>query len=235
MSALTAPLIAWSRAFPADACQARETRRFLAAVLEGHQATDDALICLSELVTNAIVHSRSREPGGSFTIRAQLHGGCLRVEVTDQGGPWNPPAPTEADSPNGRGLLIVGQLAARWGRTGDQHAGWTLWYEMHTPTRRPNGATPSPASRRRQSAARYLTVVTANGYRSYGASTVCLSAGWPTWPRSVRPRWDGWNAALTAAAEAGPWAASPRRWAKNRPASGPTPPRGTSSTSLPDR
>lgn len=126
MSALTAPLIAWSRSFPADACQARETRRFLAAVLDGHQAADDALVCLSELVTNAIVHSRSREPGGSFTIRAQLHGGCLRVEVTDQGGPWNPPAPTEADSPNGRGLLIVGQLAARWGRTGDQHAGWTL-------------------------------------------------------------------------------------------------------------
>jgi hypothetical protein len=159
MSALTAPLIAWSRSFPADACQARETRRFLAAVLDGHQAADDALICLSELVTNAIVHSRSREPGGSLTIRAQLHGGCLRVEVTDQGGPWNPAAPTEADSPNGRGLLIVGQLAARWGRTGDQHAGWTLWYEMHTPTRHPNDAAPSPASRRRHSATWYLTAV----------------------------------------------------------------------------
>ncbi|MGI8451316.1 MAG: ATP-binding protein [Streptosporangiaceae bacterium] len=163
MSALRAPPIAWSRAFPADALQAREARRFLAALLDGHRAADDALLCLSEVVTNAMVHSRSHEPGGSFTVRAQLHGGCLRVEVTDQGGPWKPPAPAGADGQNGRGLLIVDQLAARWGRTGDQHAGWTLWYEMHAPARHPNDATPSPPAGRPRSAAQYLTI--ADGQR----------------------------------------------------------------------
>jgi anti-sigma regulatory factor (Ser/Thr protein kinase) len=159
MSASKAPLIAWSRTFPAVAPQAREARRFLAAVLDGHLATDDSLICLSELATNAIAHSRSREIGGFFTVRAQLHGECLRVEVTDQGGPWNPSSCARTDGQNGRGLLIVSQLAARWGRAGDPRGGWTLWYEMHTPSRHLHGATP----RKPHSAARYLTIV--DGHR----------------------------------------------------------------------
>jgi hypothetical protein len=48
----TAPLIGWSRSFPATPEQAGEARRFLAAILDGHPA-DDAILCLSELVTNA--------------------------------------------------------------------------------------------------------------------------------------------------------------------------------------
>ena len=54
----TAPLIGWSRRFPATPEQAGEARRFLAAILDGHPA-DDAILCLSELVTNATLHSRS--------------------------------------------------------------------------------------------------------------------------------------------------------------------------------
>ena len=84
----TAPLIGWSRAFPATPAQVREARQFLAGILDGHPATDDAVLCLSELVTNATIHSRSREPGGHFRVRAERHGSRVRVEVTDQGGPW---------------------------------------------------------------------------------------------------------------------------------------------------
>ena len=59
----TAPLIGWSRAFPATPTQVREARRFLAGILDGRQAADDAILCLSELVTNATIHSHSRQPG----------------------------------------------------------------------------------------------------------------------------------------------------------------------------
>ncbi len=83
----TAPLITWSRAFPAAPAHAREARQFLAAILDGRPA-DDAILCLSELVTNAAIHSRSRERGGCLSVRVQPHGGHLRVEVHDQGGPW---------------------------------------------------------------------------------------------------------------------------------------------------
>jgi serine/threonine-protein kinase RsbW len=124
----TAPLIAWSRAFPAVPTQVREARQFLSAILDGRSAADDAILCLSELVTNATVHSRSRDPGGHFRVRVQLHGRHLRVEVSDQGGRWAQPA--NNNERNGRGLLIVDQLTRAWGRTGNDRAGWTLWFEM---------------------------------------------------------------------------------------------------------
>jgi len=126
--ATTAPLLAWSRAFPAIPAHVREARQFLSAILDGRPAADDAILCLSELVANAIVHSRSREPGGQFSVRVRLHGSDLRVEVSDQGGPWAQPA--HADEHSGRGLLIVGKLARDWGRAGDEQAGWTVWFEM---------------------------------------------------------------------------------------------------------
>ena len=66
-----APLIGWSRAFPATPAQVREVRRFLAGILDGRQAADDAILCLSELVTNATIHSHSRQPGGHFRVRVE--------------------------------------------------------------------------------------------------------------------------------------------------------------------
>jgi anti-sigma regulatory factor (Ser/Thr protein kinase) len=125
----TAPLIGWSRTFPATPRQAGEARRFLAAILDGSPAADDAVLCLSELVSNAILHSRSREPGGQLTVRVQAHEDRIRVEVRDEGGPWA--GISAADGQNGRGLLIVDQLARAWGRTGDETAGWITWFEMN--------------------------------------------------------------------------------------------------------
>ena len=124
----TAPLIGWSRAFPATPAQVREARQFLAGILDGHKAADDAILCLSELVTNACLHSRSREPGGHFRVRAETRGSHVRVEVTDQGGPWEQTA--RDDGQHGRGLLVVAQLADDCGRNGDAQTGWMVWFEI---------------------------------------------------------------------------------------------------------
>lgn len=121
--------ITWSRVFPGTPEQAGKARRFLAAILDGRPAADDAALCLSELVSNAYLHSRSGEPGGQFTVRAELSTKGLRVEVRDGGGPWVWPAePGE----HGRGLLIIASLARDWGRSGDRERGWTVWFEMDT-------------------------------------------------------------------------------------------------------
>jgi anti-sigma regulatory factor (Ser/Thr protein kinase) len=120
------PPLSWSCAFPATPAQAREARRSLARLLDGHPAADDAALCLSELAANATMHSRSRD-GGYFTVRAQLSDDRVRVEVHDQGGPWT--CAGHADGQHGRGLLIVSQLARAWGRTGDSATGWTVWFE----------------------------------------------------------------------------------------------------------
>jgi serine/threonine-protein kinase RsbW len=122
------PLIAWSRAFPGTAKQVREARRFLSAIVAGQPAADDALLCLSELVTNAALHSHSGRPGGQFMVRVEMNGNSLRVEVRDEGGSWH--VAGAPDEQHGRGLSIVSQLARAWGRDGDSETGWTVWYEL---------------------------------------------------------------------------------------------------------
>lgn len=116
-----------ARVFPGDAGQVREARRFLAGVLDGCPAAADALLCVSELVTNAVLHSRSGQPGGWFTVRATVRAGSVRVEVADEGGPWG--HERDGDGQSGRGLLIVGELAGRWGRE-DEADRRTVWFEI---------------------------------------------------------------------------------------------------------
>jgi serine/threonine-protein kinase RsbW len=101
-----------SRTFPASPDQVREARRFLAGVMGDQPATADAVLCLSELVSNAILHSDSRRPGGTFTVRAIMRMGRLRAEVEDGGGRWRPRL--RRCCQHGRGLTIVGALAGAW-------------------------------------------------------------------------------------------------------------------------
>ncbi len=122
-----AALSATGRAFPGEAGQVRQARRFLAGLLDGCPAGDDALLCVSELATNAVRHSRSGGQGGRFTVIAAVRAGRLRVGVTDEGGPWRPER--GGDGQSGRGLLIVGELASRWGRE-DTGTGRTVWFEI---------------------------------------------------------------------------------------------------------
>jgi anti-sigma regulatory factor (Ser/Thr protein kinase) len=116
-----------SRTYPARADQVREARRFLASFLAGRPAADNAVLCLSELAANAVLHSDSGKPGGQFIVRAQIHDGLLRVEVHDQGGHWEPRA---HGTQHGRGLLIVSQLARDWDISGNSHPGRTAWFEL---------------------------------------------------------------------------------------------------------
>lgn len=128
---LTSPPAAacWSQTFPATARHARDARHFLAGILDGHPATSDAIVCLSELVTNAVLHSASAGPGGTYRLRAVLGPQTVHVEVEDDGGPWQPAS--HPDSQGGRGLAIVSTLAHEWGITADREASRTVWFEIY--------------------------------------------------------------------------------------------------------
>jgi len=126
----TTPLT-WSRMFPARADQVREARAFLRAVLDGCPAADDATLCISELAANAVLHSDSRKPGGTFTVRAEVHhGDYVWIEVEDNGGAWN-----QRTHRDGRphGLDIVRALATDSGIDGDPITGWAAWARFDTP------------------------------------------------------------------------------------------------------
>jgi hypothetical protein len=133
MSAVSRVMVlARSCAYAGRADQIAEARRFLSAILDSCPAADAAVLCLSELATNATLHSNSGKPGGHFTVHAQIHDDRLRVEVHDEGGSWALPA-RRRDGQHGRGLLIVSQLASDWGRAGNSETGWTVWYEIAWP------------------------------------------------------------------------------------------------------
>lgn len=129
--ATTAPPRAYEQVFPACPDQVSQARWFLASLLGGHPAASDAITCLSELCTNAISHSRSSNPGGTFTVRLRRSGPAIRIEVTDNGGPWGAPPD---DPEHGRGLLIVRAIALRSGITLDGPPECprerTIWYEL---------------------------------------------------------------------------------------------------------
>lgn len=118
--------ITFERDYPGEASQASQVRADLAKITSRFPAADDLILMASELAANAITHSRSGQPGGRFTVRANLYpGDCALVEVIDQGGPWTPPAPGDE---HGRGLAIVEAIAGdgNWGIDGDAacHVAW---------------------------------------------------------------------------------------------------------------
>lgn len=116
-----------TRSFRATADQVSEARRFLAQILGDCPLATDALACLSELATNSVLHSNSRLPGGWFIVRASVRQAGLRVEVEDEGGPWE--QRQERDDQRGRGLVIVDALSSAWAITGDGISRIT-WFEI---------------------------------------------------------------------------------------------------------
>lgn len=92
-------------------------------------AVMDALVVVSELVTNALVHALPPATLRLSAVRVDGHG-ALRVEVTDagpalDGDGWGTPDPDE----HGRGIDIVTALAARCGiRVGTE--GITRWADL---------------------------------------------------------------------------------------------------------
>jgi serine/threonine-protein kinase RsbW len=103
--------------------------------------SDAATLLTSELVTNAIQHTRSGAAGGSVTVVViVIHDGVL-VEVIDDGAPGTPIVKGDLYAADGHGLYLVQQFAAQWGYLRDA-SGTTVWF--HLPAA--GGATePAPA------------------------------------------------------------------------------------------
>ena len=117
-------------AYPGDARHIRAVRADLRTVLGDLPRADDAILCASELAANAALHSHSRLPGGTFTVRAIISPGrYTRIEVHDGGGPWNQ---AMVDPARHHGLDIVRAVADEWGIDGD-HASRMIWARFDWP------------------------------------------------------------------------------------------------------
>lgn len=114
------PLSSWlcSRVFAARPDQVREARAFLGRMLHGCPLIYETQLICSELVTNAVRHSRSALPGGQVTLRAEVRQHDYTwLEVEDQGGDWTD---DNQGGEGGRGLEVVEALANYWDVRGDE-------------------------------------------------------------------------------------------------------------------
>ena len=85
----------------------------------------DVRLLVSELVTNAVRHAG----GAVVRLVVALEGRTLRIEVHDpgQGFELRPP-PDDPLRASGWGLVLVDELADRWGI--DHHPRTRVWFEM---------------------------------------------------------------------------------------------------------
>ena len=109
----------------------RQARQFIAqAIDDGHAQADTALLLTSELVTNAVRHSRSRLPGGTVELIVAAKAASLLISVIDNGS--DVALPQKANNPGGEtgnGLLLVESLSDDWGFA--NHAGRTVvWFRL---------------------------------------------------------------------------------------------------------
>jgi hypothetical protein len=104
-AAASLDLRASAATYPGRPEHVRQVRADARSLLDGCPAADDVILCLSELAANAALHSDSRRPGGTFTVRID----------------------------SGRGLDIIRVLAAEW-RVATSPAGRTVWAHFNWPS-----------------------------------------------------------------------------------------------------
>ncbi|MDX6337587.1 MAG: hypothetical protein QOG05_4927 [Streptosporangiaceae bacterium] len=133
------------RVFPGRPDQVGQARRFVARALDGCPAADDAVLCVSELASNAIQHTRSGQ-GGRFQVLVWRGRASVCVTVIDDGATHAPasrsPGPGDL-AESGHGLRVVADLATDWGHQDLGPAGLpgrAVWFHLiWAPDNRPAG------------------------------------------------------------------------------------------------
>ncbi|MFD8258835.1 ATP-binding protein [Streptomyces griseoluteus] len=129
-------------AHPGSPAQARRLARTrLAGWSVCADTCESAVLVVSELVTNAVVHTASSR----VVCELADHDGLVRIAVRDEGcAPGEPhPAQERPDEEHGRGLLLVAALCRAWGAQ-EYGPGLLVWAELDRGPA-PDGHSDAPA------------------------------------------------------------------------------------------
>jgi anti-sigma regulatory factor (Ser/Thr protein kinase) len=121
------PVIETTLSLPVHPSSPGRARRFVRDVLAAwgaEQFEEPATLLTSELVTNAVLHARSRPE-----LKLRLTDDRLWVGVSDN----TPISPVRKrygpEAGTGRGLMLVERMAAAWGTSLSDH-GKVVWFEL---------------------------------------------------------------------------------------------------------
>jgi anti-sigma regulatory factor (Ser/Thr protein kinase) len=115
---------------PLTAESVARARTLLMSALEQHPlseaGTERSLLAISELVTNAVLHTDE-----ALVLKIAASPAGLQVEIAD-GSPTPPVLRTSApDEIGGRGLAIVDAVADDWGvRPDPERGGKVVWFRL---------------------------------------------------------------------------------------------------------
>ncbi|WP_146778830.1 ATP-binding protein [Actinomadura craniellae] len=126
--------LTWRCVYPGRADQVAHARRFVRSMLAGTGRCEDGEFIVSELASNALLHTLSGERRGWFGVEVGLAMHAW-ISVRDLGGRRTPSVGTAECSAgglrgNGRGLLAVAELAVASGYNGDPVSGHTVWAQL---------------------------------------------------------------------------------------------------------
>ena len=112
--------------------QVATARDFVSRTLSSHQIgadNDAATLLTSEIVTNAIRHTKSGADDGTVTIVVIGVPRGVLVEIIDDGSAGAPVAKGDLYAAEGHGLFLVQHLAPQWGYLRDP-AGTIVWFHL---------------------------------------------------------------------------------------------------------
>ncbi|SHG57280.1 Anti-sigma regulatory factor (Ser/Thr protein kinase) [Jatrophihabitans endophyticus] len=121
-----------SERFAPELASVRAGRHFVRDTLEAWdlaELADDAQLCVSEIVTNAVTHAGTQV---TVTVRSEddlvveVHDGVATLSVPE------PDVPVAATATSGRGLQIVSVVSADWGVECSAD-GKVIWFRLPLP------------------------------------------------------------------------------------------------------
>jgi serine/threonine-protein kinase RsbW len=124
---MAATATTYTGTFGGTADQVSRVRAAVARHLDGCLVADDVVLVVSEIASNAILHSASA--GGFYTVRCELYPDYAWIECQDAGGTWH----RRQSDGRPHGLDVVEALtgADNWGVEETSGGGRVVWARLH--------------------------------------------------------------------------------------------------------
>jgi CheY-like chemotaxis protein len=113
---------------PAELRSAGEARKLVRRALDGwtdDERIEDIVLCVSELVTNAVVHAESGP-----RVLVHVRPAVIHVEISDDSETHPVVRGAGPQETSGRGMSILSAYSDRWGSLRRSGGGKTVWFEV---------------------------------------------------------------------------------------------------------